>query len=77
MLIQPKTLKFLVGVKYLTQRGLTTMKQYQTEFIKNLALLGHASSGKTTVADAMIFAAGGTDRIGKTADGTTVMDYDA
>ena len=53
------------------------MKQYQTEFIKNLALLGHASSGKTTVADAMIFAAGGTDRIGKTADGTTVMDYDA
>ena len=53
------------------------MKQYQTELIKNLALLGHAGSGKTTVADAMIFAAGGTDRIGKTADGTTTMDYDA
>ncbi len=52
------------------------MKVYQTEFIQNLALLGHAGSGKTTVADAMIFAAGGTDRIGKTADGTTVMDYD-
>lgn len=52
------------------------MKQYQTEFIKNLALLGHAGSGKTTVADAMIFACGATDRIGKTSDGTTVMDYD-
>lgn len=52
------------------------MKQYQTELIKNLALLGHAGSGKTTVADAMILACGGTDRIGKTADGTTVMDYD-
>ncbi len=52
------------------------MKQYATENIKNLALLGHASSGKTTVADAMIMAAGGTDRIGKTADGTTVMDFD-
>lgn len=52
------------------------MKLYQTEAIKNLALLGHAGSGKTTVADAMILACGGTDRIGKTADGTTVMDYD-
>ena len=53
------------------------MKQYQTEFIKNLSILGHASSGKTTVADAMLFAAGATERIGKTSDGTTVMDYDA
>ncbi len=52
------------------------MKQYQTEQIKNLALLGHANSGKTTVADAMIYACGGTDRIGKSAEGTAVMDYD-
>lgn len=52
------------------------MKQYQTENIKNIALLGHASSGKTTVADAIILACGGTDRIGKTVDGTTVMDFD-
>lgn len=52
------------------------MKQYQTENIRNIALLGHANSGKTTVADAILLACGGTDRIGKTVDGTTVMDFD-
>ena len=44
------------------------MKQYQTENIRNIALLGHANSGKTTVADAILLACGGTDRIGKTVD---------
>ena len=52
------------------------MKQYQTENIRNIALLGHANSGKTTVADAILLACGGTDRIGKTVDGTAVMDFD-
>ncbi len=57
------------------QRGMI-MKQYNTGNILNIALLGHAGSGKTTVADAMLFASGNTDRIGKTVDGTTVMDFD-
>ena len=61
---------------YNTYKGVLVMKQYPTESIKNLALLGHAGSGKTTVADAMLFAGKKTDRIGKTADGTTIMDYD-
>ena len=52
------------------------MKQFTTKNIKNLALLGHANSGKTTVADAIIYACGGNDRIGKTADGSSVMNYD-
>ncbi len=53
------------------------MKQYDINKIKSLALLGHGSSGKTTLADSMLFYAGVTDRIGKTSDGTAIMDFDA
>ena len=52
------------------------MKQYSEKQIKNIAILGHGSSGKTTLADAILYYAGVTDRIGKTGDGTTVMDFD-
>lgn len=45
--------------------------------IKNIALAGHSGSGKTTLADALIYMAGASDRAGKTADGTTVCDFDA
>ena len=53
------------------------MKDYTTNQIKNIALLGHGSSGKTTLNDAVIFYGGGIERIGKTPDGTTVSDFDA
>lgn len=52
------------------------MKLYETSKIKNFCLLGHGNSGKTTLAEAMLYTAGGTDRLGKTQDGTTVMDFD-
>ncbi len=52
------------------------MKQFNADHIKNIALLGHASSGKTTLADAVLYISGLTDRIGKTGDGTCVMDFD-
>ena len=52
------------------------MKQFTENSIKNLCLLGHGGSGKTTLADAILYYAGVTDRIGKTGDGTTVMDFD-
>ena len=42
----------------------------------NIALLGHGGSGKTTLADAILCYGKATERIGKTADGTTVMDFD-
>ncbi len=53
------------------------MKNYTTKQIKNIALLGHGSSGKTTLNDAIIYYGGGIERIGKTPDGTTVSDFDA
>ena len=45
--------------------------------IKNITIVGHASKGKTTLAEAMLNVAGATERMGKVADGNTVSDYDA
>ncbi len=52
------------------------MKQYSENSIYNIALLGHGGSGKTTLADAILFYGGAVDRIGKTGENTTVMDFD-
>jgi len=44
--------------------------------IRNICLLGHGGSGKTSLVESMLFLTGVTDRLGKTADGNTVCDYD-
>ncbi len=51
------------------------MKVYQTNEIKNIALLGSAGSGKTTLAEAMLFESGVTKRMGSVDGGNTVSDY--
>ncbi len=52
------------------------MKIYETSKIRNFCLLGHGNSGKTSLAEAMLYTAGNIDRLGKTQDGNTVMDFD-
>jgi len=52
------------------------MKEYTTEFIRNVALVAHGSAGKTMLAEACLHFSGATTRLGKIEDGTTISDYD-
>ncbi|MBE6752734.1 MAG: elongation factor G, partial [Ruminococcaceae bacterium] len=52
------------------------MKQYPAKSIRNIVLAGHGGSGKTSLAEAMLWLSGASDRLGKTADGNTVCDFD-
>jgi len=46
------------------------------QHIRNTVILGHGNSGKTTLADAMLFTAGAVNRMGKVDDGSSVMDFE-
>ncbi len=52
------------------------MKQYDPKNIINLALAGHSGSGKTSLAEAMIYLCSGSERLGKVSEGNTVCDFD-
>ena len=52
------------------------MKQYEAKKIKNIVLAGHGGCGKTSVAEAMMYLAGASERLGKVDDGNTVLDFD-
>jgi elongation factor G len=52
------------------------LKSYPTENIRNVVLVGHGGSGKTSLAEALLFISGAVTRMGKTTEGNTVCDFD-
>ena len=52
------------------------MKQYRTEDVRNVAVVSHAGSGKTTLADAIIFDSGAVDRLGKVTEAASNFDFE-
>jgi elongation factor G len=51
------------------------MKEYTPEHLRNVSLIGHGGAGKTSMAEAMLFSAGSTTRLGRVEEGNTLSDY--
>lgn len=52
------------------------MDKYGLENIRNVVLLGHSGTGKSSLSEAILFTAGVINRLGKIDEGTTTSDYD-
>src|SRR5207244_739031 len=52
------------------------MKTYLPEAIRNVGLFGHQGTGKTSLAEALVFLSGATTRVGRVEDGNTVCDFE-
>ncbi len=57
------------------KNGEIELKNYDSTKIKNIAIAGHAGSGKTSLTEALLYKSGTTDRLGKISDGNTVSDF--
>lgn len=53
------------------------MQRYKLQEIRNVGLIGHGSAGKTSVAEAILYISGVSDRLGKSGDASSIMDYAA
>lgn len=58
-------------------KGVSTLKQYDAKKILNIALAGHSGSGKTSVAESILYLAKASDRLGRIEDGNTTLDFDS
>lgn len=52
------------------------MKVFESENIRNVAVVGHGDTGKTSLVSALLFSSGAVNRLGRIEDGTTITDYD-
>ena len=53
------------------------MRDYKSNEVRNVAVVGHSGAGKTSVLEAMLYYTDATDRFGKTTDGSSLIDFDA
>src|SRR5437773_3034111 len=52
------------------------MRVYESDNIRNIAIVGHGAAGKTTLTSAMLFDSGAVSRLGRVEDGNTVTDWE-
>ena len=52
------------------------MKAYNSNWIRNVGIVGHGDTGKTQLVSSLLFTAGMTPRLGKVTEGSTVTDWD-
>ncbi len=52
------------------------MAKYESKSLKNLAIVGHGGTGKTSLCESFLFVAGKTDRLGRVDDGSSSLDYE-
>jgi elongation factor G len=53
------------------------MRDYKSSEVRNVSVVGHSGTGKTTVLEAMLYYTDATDRFGKTSDGSSMIDFDS